>query len=298
MTEHVARSRYLKPDDDVFSHNAWDDIEWTDEMYQEAEKKLSEQRNLSSKSSRDLFQIEEHIKDRWDEFYKAHSDKFFKDRQWIFSEFPELLERIQQDQASCKLLEAGCGVGNAVVHILKSNQNNNLHIYCCDLSEQAIDILQQRDFYKINCDKITAFQADICSDFEKVICDKVQRSSLDFILLVFTLSALKPESMKTSLAKLVTLLKPNGLLLFRDYARYDLTQLRFKPKSYLGDNYYMRHDGTTSYFFTENVVDDLFSSAGLEKVQLTEDKRMLVNRAKSLKMCRCWIQAKYRKPMA
>lgn len=296
MTEHVKRNRFLKPSDDVFSHNAWDDIEWTEEMYQEAEKKLIEQKNLSVLTSEGLNEIEEKAKDKWEDFYRVHNDRFFKDRQWIFTEFPEILEKLDCDRLDCKLLEVGCGVGNAVAHILKSNENADLHIYCFDISEQAINILQQRDLYKSNCDRITAFRADLTSDFDNIICQKIQESSLDFILAIFTLSALKPASMRESIARLATLLKPNGMLLFRDYARYDMAQLRFRPKSYLGENYYKRNDGTTSYFFTKEVVEELFSSAGLERVQLVEDKRMLVNRAKSLKMCRCWIQAKYKKP--
>lgn len=294
MTASVTtRDRRLKPDDDVFSHNAWDDLEWTDEMYREAEGRIAEQREASKLSDTDVQSIESNVEEKWNEFYKVHSDRFFKDRQWIFSEFPEILERIQSNKPPCRLFEVGCGVGNAVVQILKSNQNNDLHIYCCDLSKQAVEVLRQRDFYKLNSDKITAFQANVCTDFEDVISKNIPESSLDFILLIFTLSALKPESMIKSISNIAKLLKPNGLLLFRDYARYDLTQLRFKPKSYLADNYYMRSDGTTSYFFTKEAVENIFTSAGLREVQLTEDKRMLVNRARSLKMCRCWIQAKF-----
>lgn len=295
MVSIVKRNRKLVNQDDVYTQNAWDNIDWTTDMLQEAEMKIQQQKEESRKLDSRIDEIEPNIKQQWDQFYDAHGDKFFKDRQWIFSEFPEILPALEENSTACTILEVGCGVGNAIAHIVTLNQNPNLHIYGCDLSSNAINTLMKRSIYERHKKSLTVFQADIQSEFHKLCQMGLEKESIDFITIIFTLSALKPAEMKPTIKNLASLLKPGGLILFRDYAQYDLTQLRFKGKAYISDNYYVRADGTTTYFFTKQIVKSIFESAELTEVELKIDNRMLVNRLKSLKMCRCWIQAKYRK---
>lgn len=72
--------------------------------------------------------------------------------------------------------------------------------------------------------------------------------------------------MLATLERCVSVLKPGGLVLFRDYGLYDMTMLRFLPHQRVGFREYMRSDGTLSYFFTLDTVRELFHASGLLEV--------------------------------
>lgn len=92
-------------------------------------------------------------------------------------------------------------------------------------------------------------------------------TSADVALLIFTLSAVPPERMAAVLRLAHASLRPGGLLLVRDYALYDLPQLRFEPQARLGRNLFRREDGTLAYFFSINDIAERAAASGFKAME-------------------------------
>ncbi|NWR58762.1 METL2 protein, partial [Bucorvus abyssinicus] len=207
-------------------------------------------------------------------------------------EEPGRLESFPGSDATYRILEVGCGAGNSVFPILKVLCNTpGTFLYCCDFASGAVELVKSHSSY--NSAWCSAFVHDVCDDaLPYPFPDEI----LDVILLVFVLSTIHPDRMQGVVNRLAKLLKPGGVLLFRDYGRYDTAQLRFKKGHCLSENFYVRGDGTRVYFFTKDEVWNMFNLAGLTEVQNLVDRRLQVNRKKKVKMQRVWIQSKFRKP--
>ena len=98
-------------------------------------------------------------------------------------------------------------------------------------------------------DNITAFVWDILNP-----CPMVDLA-VEFMSLVFVLSAIPPDKQPIAISNIDTVLKPGGVLFFRDYAHGDGAEKRFGSNSKLGERWFVRQDGTLSYFFIEGLFE-------------------------------------------
>jgi methyltransferase-like protein 6 len=92
-------------------------------------------------------------------------------------------------------------------------------------------------------------------------------------------------------------LSPGGILYFRDYARYDLAQLRFKHRSKIGENLYVRQDSTTSYFFELEEFKSLVLAVGFKVDYCLYYKKEKFMAQQTTQLHRRWLQAKCIKPL-
>lgn len=136
------------------------------------------------------------------------------------------------------------------------------------------------------------------------------------MIMIFVFSALSPTQWDQAVRNIYRVLKPGGEVLFRDYGRGDLAQVRFKAGRWMEENFYVRGDGTRVYFFEKEELvriwgggevevtaasDDLRTETETKRprfdiLDLDVDRRLIVNRQKKIKMYRCWIQGRFIKP--
>uniref|UniRef100_A0A803YJH6 tRNA N(3)-cytidine methyltransferase METTL6 n=1 Tax=Meleagris gallopavo TaxID=9103 RepID=A0A803YJH6_MELGA len=187
--------------------------------------------------------LEKEAQKNWDLFYKRNSTNFFKDRHWTTREFQELKACREFADQKLTILEAGCGVGNCLFPLLE--EDLNIFAYACDFSPRAVEYVKKNALY--STERCKVFQCDLTKDD---LLENIPADSVDVVTLIFVLSAIHPDKMHLVLKNIYKILKPGKCVLFRDYGLYDHAMLRFKSGSKLGENFYVRQDGTRSYFFT------------------------------------------------
>lgn len=202
----------------------------------EEEKQRLEQQNSRMITDGKAAKLEREAKKHWDLFYKRNETKFFRDRHWTTREFQELINFDSDERIV--FLELGCGVGNMMFPLIEEGFSN-FYFYACDFSPRAVEFVKANKLFDES--RMKAFCADLTTDD---LFENVEEGSVDIASLIFVLSAINPASWVQVARVAYRALKSGGVLLFRDYGRYDMAQLRFKPGHKIAENFYMRQDGT------------------------------------------------------
>ena len=257
------------------------DFEWNEDLEKEALEIIKE--NSDNMESFEEF-IDTQCKN-WEKFYKFNKTNFFKDRHYILEEFLEL-KNDKRDKIT--LLDMGCGVGNSFYPLI--TRLPNLYVNAFDFSKRAVNMAKTHPMYEKEKYRINLYDLDL-------VKDEIPDKNNDYGILMFVLSAIKPEEHEKVIEKISKVINKDGILYFRDYARYDMAQIRFakRKKNKVGDNLYMRKDKTLSYFFDKNEIENLFKKYGFSIVNSNLICRLIENRKEHKKMHRLWLQIKFKK---
>ncbi|KAI9269872.1 S-adenosyl-L-methionine-dependent methyltransferase [Sporodiniella umbellata] len=137
----------------------------------------------------------------------------------------------------------------------------------------------------------------VCDLTQDQLTDHIEPNSLDLISALFVFSAIPPEKMEFALKNMYQVLKPGGRVLFRDYGIYDEAQIKFSKScdKRLEENFYVRQDGTMSYFFSTEDLKSRFEAVGFSTIECNYVYRETTNRQKEMRIDRIFAQAKFEK---
>jgi len=241
----------------------------------------------------------------WEQFYRNHKTKFFRDRHYLRKsfkrdlmndvEFAGFVEDATEEEMEEKLralpkleiLEIGAGVGNALFPLLRANPN--LRFSAADVSETAIQQLKMHEDYdekKIVRAFVVNAGEEGCLGGGREGVERVggkrqvsiKDESFDVVLMCFFLSALTDEEITNCLMEVRRVLKRGGVALVRDYAdedaKNDLSDYHPGRKVVMEEerDAYRRNDGTLARFFSEEQMTQMFAKVGFQNAANGEEK--------------------------
>ena len=151
----------------------------------------------------------------WEDFHAQHSlGKFFKEKRYLPIEFPQLRT------PNITIGEIGCGCGSAMIPVLRDNPTATA--VACDVSATAVSVFQDAALPGAGIDSSRVRLS--VNDFPDT--SPFEDESVDVAMIIFTLSAFHPRDMKRVVEVARRGLKPDGLVVVRDYGLYDMAQVR------------------------------------------------------------------------
>jgi len=194
----------------------WIEDDWTEERVTEAKAVLEKQTAIGQAPNEFWVNKYQNTAGKfWHDFYKRNKQNFYKDRHYLHVVFPELVPAQVDpsvDLASVprkKLLEVGCGVGNAILPLAEVDPT--LDVVCIDFAKSAVELLQG-EIARRNTESVAVpagGEAEAATAQTAIpplrgtvvasVCDvtkddlPVAENSMDLILCMFVISAIAPE---------------------------------------------------------------------------------------------------------
>ncbi|XP_017615770.1 tRNA N(3)-methylcytidine methyltransferase trm141-like isoform X1 [Gossypium arboreum] len=235
----------------------------------------------------------------WDNFYKRHKNKFFKDRHYLEKDWGQYFSDDANSANVKVLLEVGCGAGNTIFPLIAAYPE--LYVQACDISPHAVALVKSHAEFKE--DRVNAFLCDVTVDN---LLEKINPFSVDVITLVFMLSAVSPHKMPSILQNIKRVLKMVMFsceitpleILHNWHAPFFFCCMLSTYKVKLGnknqmisEGFYVRGDGTCSFYFSEDFLSTLFFQAGFNTVDISTYCKQIKNSHKNITMDRRWVRA-------
>ena len=193
-------------------------------------------------------------------------------------------------------LEVGCGAGNTAFPLLAVDPTAT--VFCCDFSERAVDLVRRR-VATLPAEQRSRVRPFVCDVSREPLADVVPVGAVDVCTMVFVLSAISPDRFADTLRNISSVMRADrrGRVLVRDYAEGDLAQIRFERDGLdgrkLGENFYVRGDGTRAYYFAPKTLKELFDARGMALEVMDVHQRAITNRSRGVRMLRRWVQASF-----
>lgn len=222
-------------------------------------------------------------KHQWNTFYRNHkSGNFFKPRNYLIVEFRKWLHLSEENsEISLKILEVGCGHGCSMYPLIQNLVHLKEYI-ATDYSNEALKVLKgnlsyDESFIKTALWDVTVLNKDLMNIFP------------DIILCIFALSAIKPQNHVASFMNMASVLKKNGVILFRDYGLHDMTMYRHTIR--YGEKLFLRNDNTLAYYFDLDYLREIAKICDLNVLELEYATVEVKNRKSNQCMKRVFIHA-------
>lgn len=149
------------------------------------------------------------------------------------------------------VLELGVGTGKTLQSIIKQKPKE---VHALDFSEEAIKICKLK--FKLS---------NIIFHKLSIIKMPFKKDYFDIISCYFVLNNLKESERIKAVSEIRLVLKPKGLIIFRDFSSEDYRKFSFNKSG-------LSKDGRYCHFFTEGEVKKLFWKFSSKKIKIETSK--------------------------